>query len=218
MVRMVVQLAGTSGSGKSTALKHIWNNSENRKSIWLEDYPVLSISTADATFFEEYNVLVVGSYHNDCGGCDKVTGNGGLAKVNHVIDTLLQKEEFEDTLLIFEGLLMGSYVNMTKVADICDQHEVPYMVIHCDPPELFSIQRVQNRNGGKELRRTDSLVGRARSLRRIMPKFALDNRAVVYRWDTTECQKHQMYQEMMWIIDNYEMLRTVNGVVHYEQP
>lgn len=189
-MRKIVQLAGTSGSGKSTGLKWLFDRCEDK--VFIEDAEGRGIN---ATWLKSAGILVLGHYRVDCGGCDMVTGNGGLARANETLRHLLQEPQYVGIPIFFEGLLMASFVNVKRLVSIIQEEEpdAEYIIIHCSPPEETCIQRVYVRNGGKPFNH-DPLTGRYRSLQRGEDKFrALDHVKVIH-WDNSDVLVEEMWQ------------------------
>ncbi len=108
---MIVQIRGTSGSGKSTVMKEVmglmgdWGpeHIKGRK----QPYYYKSMSDWPLTF-------VLGHYETACGGCDSI---GSSATVAKMIETLSAKKP---THIICEGLLLSEDVKWTsQMADVC---------------------------------------------------------------------------------------------------
>lgn len=101
---MIIQLRGTSGSGKTTAMKSVidslynWNSyyvPKRKKPLWMvsDEFP---------------HVAVLGHYESPCGGCDTI---GSARQVYEVIDLLLPETI---TTVLCEGLLLSEDVKWTS--------------------------------------------------------------------------------------------------------
>ena len=101
---MIVQIRGTSGSGKTTVMRKImeglghWSpeHIEGRKQPWLSR----SYHGTDPT-----NIVVLGHYESACGGCDNI---GSAPQVYDCI-----KGEANADIFLTEGLLWSEDVNWT---------------------------------------------------------------------------------------------------------
>lgn len=195
MHRLLVQLAGTNGSGKSTPLKYMYEASTDK--MYVNDYHDRGIN---ATHLNDMQVTLIGRYHTDCGGGDSVTGNGGLARINDTLDSLLSIEHCCGYPILFEGLLLASYVNMCKIAEIANRRAAKYIVIHCDPPNEVCVSRVYSRNGGKKINESN-VIGRHDSLQRVIPKFAAEGLATVVRWNNSDVDYDEMFPALIDIIE-----------------
>jgi predicted kinase len=193
--RALVQLGGTNGSGKSTPLRDLYNASTDVEFIYGEDGRI------DASWLRDFGCVVLGHYKNHNGGCDGVTGSGGLARVNQIIDTVLSDPRFYDTPVYFEGLLLASHVNMKRISIVAAKHDIHYIVVHCDPPLKTCLERIYERNGGKPINE-DSVNGRHASMRRYMPKFKAEKIAYYIRWCTDNYPQEAMLATFLRIMRN----------------
>lgn len=198
-MNIVIHLVGTNGSGKSTPPKELYDMSSDK--IFIRDEKKNGKSII-ATFLKDMNILLVGNYKNDCGGGDSLTGDGGLARVNSIVDNLLTIEEYKNIPIIVEGLLLGSYVNIMKLYDIIEiQNEAKYVIIFFDPPLDKCIERVYIRNGGKKINE-GSVAGRHGTIHNTtIPRIIEDQLISNYVWDNSEIQKDDMVPELFNIID-----------------
>ena len=99
---MVVNVRGTSGSGKTYAVRYVMDQLHAR--------PVRGNKSKKPLYYElDGGVYVIGSYENVCGGCDTISD----------MDTVMARVEgcASKGSVIFEGLLVtGSYGRWLEVS------------------------------------------------------------------------------------------------------
>lgn len=106
----IISVRGTSGSGKSHLVREIMKCYDEVNAVSLEGrkrpyYYLLSRPGSKRM------LAVLGSYENDCGGCDTLKGTEAIYK--------LVKEHAEAGRdVIFEGLMLSGDVKHTKAMDL----------------------------------------------------------------------------------------------------
>jgi hypothetical protein len=95
---MIIQVRGTSGSGKSTVVKTVMDCTRG----W---NPHIIESRKKPLYYQVGNVTILGHYESPCGGCDTI----GSAKS---IYGLVQ--QLDSPLIICEGLLLSEDVKWTS--------------------------------------------------------------------------------------------------------
>lgn len=94
----VIQIRGTSGSGKSTVVRAVMNEFHG----WT---PVMRSGRKQPLYYESEEVVVLGHYESPCGGCDTI----GSAKA--VYDLI---GEVEARTILCEGLLLSEDVKWSS--------------------------------------------------------------------------------------------------------
>lgn len=197
MNNYAVMLAGSNGSGKSTPLKQLYECSE--KYSYIEDQQGRGIN---ATFLEDMNTIVLGKYAVNCGGCDGITGNGGLLRVSEAIDQIL-KSNLYGTPIFFEGLLLCSYVNVQRLKNLLYSYNYNYLIVHCNPELETCLARIQSRNGGKAINESN-VKSRWQGQRNvIVPRIASEKEIAVYNWRNDTVPKDDMMKEFLDIVGNW---------------
>ena len=110
----VINIRGTSGSGKSTAVKKFLNEVKSKT-----PFPEESFSKTPDKIYGYYcmvdsvrwPVVVLGSYERPSGGCD------GISPLSKVFEDVLKKHN-ESVHVIFEGLLVSR--SKGRVIDLWD--------------------------------------------------------------------------------------------------
>ena len=194
MTRLIVQLAGTNGSGKSTPLRELYRMSESK-------YYINDSTGVAATWLQDMGIVVLGNYENDCGGCDTLTGHGGLARITAVLEQLLNDEILLGIPIVFEGLLVASYVNIHRILDMLRKYDTSYLLIHCNPELEVCLSRIYSRNSGKAINE-DSVRGRHSSLRNyIVPKLIGEDVPTII-WNTM-CEEDDMVAVFLNLVWDY---------------
>lgn len=124
----VVNLRGTSGSGKTTIVRNVLNKGHWEK--WAEDKKVLGYYNNDLMW------AVVGSYENICGGCDGI-------KTQDETETRIKTLLSCGYNVLFEGLLVSTITSRwEKFAKTVDANVLFYYI---DTPIEECIERVKQR-------------------------------------------------------------------------
>lgn len=95
------------------------------------------------------NTVVIGRYDkNACGGCDAAIKNGDELK-----ETLAKvMRELSPDAIVFEGVMYGKSVDFTnQVYLFCKRKKADFTAICLEPSFEMSLQRIYERNGGKEI-------------------------------------------------------------------
>lgn len=130
---MIVQIRGTSGSGKTTAMKEIMEQVGTWKPIMVE-------GRRRPLYYRDkkLNAVVLGHYEIDCGGCDTI---GSAPRVYNVLCDL------KYNVALSEGLLWGEDVKWTLELRDAGQ-EIRSFFLITDPEEC--LRRVVKRQAGRK--------------------------------------------------------------------
>lgn len=146
----VINLRGTSGSGKTTIVRSVLRNGNWEK--WVEDSKVMGY------YNKTLNWAVVGSYENTCGGCDCIKTQD---ETERRINTLLSC----GYNVLFEGLLISTITSRwEKFAKTVDANVLFYYI---DTPIEECIERVKHRRlaaGNTKPFNTDNTVNRVKAI------------------------------------------------------
>lgn len=146
----VVNLRGTSGSGKTTIVRHVLSRGSWEK--WKQDGKVLGY------YNNELMWAVVGSYENTCGGCDGIKTQD---ETESRIKTLLSC----GYSVLFEGLLISTLTSRwEKFAKNIDANMLFY---YLDTPIEECIERVKQRRilaGNQKPFNTENTVNRVKAI------------------------------------------------------
>lgn len=134
---MVINVRGTSGSGKTTVMREIMSQSTSTQPIILDgqkkpDAYLLNIPSV------QHAVFLVGSYENVCGGCDAIATQDEIcARVRNYS---------KDGHVLFEGLLMSHVFSRYAALDReLAARGVPSIWAFLDTPLELCLARVNDR-------------------------------------------------------------------------
>ena len=164
-MRMLVNIRGTNGSGKSTIpiCMKMWD---------LESYEVIRPYQGKPkkilTVFPTYGWVALGDYNNQVGGLDKFPNKAFIQKV---LEYALKK--FPDYNIIMEGILTATtystYVELFK--RVQRDYNVQPVIYYLMPPVEVCIERIKQRNGGKPFKE-DLVHAKYGMMKRGIEKFA----------------------------------------------
>lgn len=102
---MIIQIRGTSGSGKSTIVRNIMNlfPQESIKPVMREDRK-RPIAYRLKHFAGAPDIAIIGHYETKCGGCDTISTPG---QSYPIIFELIRRNALEGRNVLFEGLLIS---------------------------------------------------------------------------------------------------------------
>lgn len=103
---MIVNIRGTSGSGKSYLVRHVMAYYDNKEAIHIEGrkQPLYYLLRHEG--FRDLAVL--GHYETACGGCDTINGLDWIYR-------LVREQHEAGRHVLFEGLLLSNEVERTKL-------------------------------------------------------------------------------------------------------
>lgn len=133
---MIIKLHGTSGAGKSTAVRALMDLG---KAVPLGDKP--SKPEAYCVLMRDLDlpVYVLGSYENQCGGMD------GITSVDEQISLIHKYAKLGNVL--YEGLLLSTYYG--KLGAAVKQYGTNHVWAFLDTPMEVCIERVKQRRLSK---------------------------------------------------------------------
>lgn len=137
---MIIQIRGTSGSGKSTVMKQIMTTMGDWNGVYVEGRkkPLYYISASDWP-----STLVLGHYESPCGGCDTI---GSAAAVYDLIQSLEGKVAY--THLLCEGLLLSEDTKWTKLLHA--KHEVIVAYLTTKPDDCLDRIKQRRKSVGND--------------------------------------------------------------------
>lgn len=99
---MIIQIRGTSGSGKTTVFKQVMN----RIGLWVPHHVE---GRKQPLYYSHQNLLVLGHYESPCGGCDTIGSSG---KIFELIQQL--RKDYKEPDILCEGLLLSEDVKWSS--------------------------------------------------------------------------------------------------------
>ena len=137
----IINVRGTSGSGKTTAIRELMAQYVPGGTQTLygesvtkpEGYRLVSMDESLAPLY------VVGSYENVCGGCDQIKTQ------DEICDRVRRYSLLGDVVL--EGLLMSHVYG--RWAALADELQTSFIFAFLDTPEELCVQRVKDRRAAR---------------------------------------------------------------------
>lgn len=197
MKRMLVNLRGCNGAGKSTI------------PMSMMDDPLMYVheligsdgkKISAITVFPSYGWVALGTYFNKTGGMDTL-------KNNEVTKMTLYAalDGFPEYNVLMEGI-MASTIRSTYI-DLFHEVEQYYgkhlkvLIISLLPPVEVAISRVYSRNGGKPIQE-DAVRGKWETVARNVSAFA-DAGFTSVRVDSSKVPKHKMLKAFLKTVNKH---------------
>lgn len=196
MTRLLINIRGCNGSGKSTIPLSMMNDPD------LEVVEVLR--GAKITVFPKYKWVTIGTYFNKTGGMD-------------TISTKFQKHEaleyawknYPDYDIVMEGVIDSTifstyadlfiqYKNRVGVKDISPRKII---IMNFLPPLETCLERIYARNGGKPIKE-DAVGNKWKSVWRNATKFK-EAGFTSLKIDTSKIKKEDMLDKFLAICNKY---------------
>ena len=149
--KLAVNVRGCNGAGKSTIPFSLWENDPDTFEVY---WKYTSKPHVIATVSPKYGWLALGRYQTKTGGMDSLSSTQEIKDAAEVFWTTGYH-------LLMEGVVAstvrGTYVDLFN--DLNQRYQPRKVVIYnLLPPLETCLQRIQQRNGGKEIK--DDLVGK----------------------------------------------------------
>lgn len=142
MSRLLVNIRGCNGSGKSTIPISMMDDPE----MYVIQKPYKGKSKIILTVFPNYGWVALGSYFNKTGGCDAFPNKGFIKKV-----LVYALKKFPEYNVIVEGIIIATtystYAELFK--EMQESYGVQPVIYYLMPPVEICIERIKKRNGGK---------------------------------------------------------------------
>lgn len=149
-MELIIQIRGTSGSGKSTVMREVMEHFGKWKP-WYIDGKKKPLSYNYET--KTHDLTVLGHYESQCGGCDTI---GSARQVYDVI------QETDADVILCEGLLLSED---TKWSSQLKDLRVVYLITPIETC-LKRIQERRNRAGNDKPLNTKNTINRVRVIER----------------------------------------------------
>lgn len=181
---MIINIRGTSGSGKSHLVRLIMARYHQRIRI-MEDgrkQPIMYLLNRNEETVGK-PLIVIGHYESDCGGCDTIS------KMDKIFDLVRQAHK-QKADVIFEGLLISADVNRVGALH---EESLPLTVMAIDLPIDECLSSVNGRRRAKAERTSKEYKGdvnpkntisKHKGVQQSMKR--LRNRGVDTRWGTRD--------------------------------
>lgn len=188
---MILNIRGTSGSGKSTIVHNLLRDFEHENIYDHESFKKVKL-----VGYKMNGLIIVGSYATKCGGCDSITETNIGMKGMDYIEEFVREAATQGYHVLFEGLLItgiwGRFQNLG--------HEFPGQFIFgfMDTPYEECLRRVLVRNGGKQISE-ENLKGKFRAGELALEKaINFGERYVIINHTDPDTQVRQLFSEVGW--------------------
>ena len=137
-----ISLRGANGSGKSSIAHHLVKSDPDAVYIYVNGLKKIAF-----TYCPNYNILLLGGYKTQCGGCDTL--------VMKQIVPLLKLAWMTTANVIYEGAIVGDskasyYDRLKELNNTLFHRKWGFAYLHMTAEEC--IARVYKRNGGKPIK------------------------------------------------------------------
>jgi predicted ABC-type ATPase len=143
MSKLLINIRGTNGSGKSTVPIQMYNLDDSKYELGDKGRMI--------TVYPKFKFITVGTYHNKTGGMDTIDNNADTMAAVHLA---LEKGEELGYDVIMEGIMSSTvkstYLNLFK--EVQQTTNFKPVVLFYNPPFELCLERIYRRNGGKAIR------------------------------------------------------------------
>ena len=144
--KLLINLRGCNGSGKSTIPMSMMDDPD----MYIVEKPYKGKMRKAFTVFPTYGWVVLGSYHNKCGGLDGFVDTAMIIKA-----TWYSLKKFPEYNIMMEGVIpstvFSTYAKLFQ--EIQEKYpERKVIVVNLLPPVEVCLDRIQKRNGGKAIK------------------------------------------------------------------
>lgn len=146
MKRMLVNVRGCNGSGKSTIPMSMLDDPD----MYVVEKLYKGKPRKVFTVFPNYGWVVLGSYHNKCGGLDGYVDTAMILKA-----AWLAVKKFPEYNILMEGVIPSTvYSTYEKLFTEINKKYPDLMIVVLSllPPLEVCLERIQQRNGGKNIK------------------------------------------------------------------
>lgn len=143
---MIINIRGTSGSGKSTTIRKIMELYESKVRVKLEGRKQ-PIGYMLAKHEPKRHLALIGHYETDCGGCDTITNQDDIYE-------RVRKAHAAGMDVLYEGLLISADANRCVALH---RDGLPLLVIALDTPLDICLASVNQRRHDAWQRRVDAI-------------------------------------------------------------
>lgn len=191
MKRMLVNLRGCNGAGKSTIPMSMMDDPE----MYVHDIMGSDGKRISAiTVFPSYGWVALGTYFNKTGGMDTLK-NTAVTKMT----LYAALDGFPEYNVLMEGILASTvrstYIDLFHEVEKHYGKQLKVLIISLLPPVEVAISRVYSRNGGKPIKE-DAVRDKWRIVAGNVSAFA-DAGFTSVRVDSSKVPKHKMLKAFM---------------------
>lgn len=200
-MKMLVNIRGTNGAGKSTVPKMMYDKYFEVVAIHGDDkHPRI-------TLFPDYMWLALGTYNNKTGGMDTLKNNEQMLEALEYAWTMYPQYD-----ILMEGIIASTV--FTTYAELFKKYERrvangriyprKILIINYLPPVAICIDRVYERNGGKKINE-NQVKSKWVSVERNHQKF-LDEGLTSIRVNTAKVKRKDMVKKFVELVEKYRRM------------
>lgn len=195
MSKLLVNIRGTNGSGKSTIPMSMLDDPK----MYVVKKEYKGKDRGVCTVFPTYGWVALGTYTTKCGGMDTFPDTEFTKKaVRWVLKNLPEYN------VMMEGILCSTVFSTYKeLFEACQRRfGVKAIVLYLMPPLQVCLDRIQKRNGGKPIK-TEQVEGKYRGMERCIKKwYDTDVECIVK--DNSKISKEHMLAKFLKLMERYE--------------
>lgn len=194
--RLLVNIRGCNGSGKSTIPMSMMNDPE----MYVIEKPYKGKQKKILTVFPTYGWITLGTYFNKTGGVDVFPNNELTQKA-----LWYALKKFPEYDIMMEGVIASTirstYVNLFhEVEEKCP--DINIIIMNFVPPFEVCLDRIQKRNGGKPIKE-EAVRNKWKIVNRNVQAFK-DEGFVSIKIDTSKIPKEDMFHTFEEKIEKYK--------------
>lgn len=149
--RLIINIRGTNGSGKSTAVKQLYESDETKEIVYHGIKKNGEPGNPCITILHKYNIILLGLYKVNTGGLDTNAYSGVQQTVDHIKQVV---EDYPTYHIIYEGMMASSSIGTFYVPLAQYFNGLPnttMVVVIMLPPKDILAERLYKRSGNQDL-------------------------------------------------------------------
>lgn len=192
----MINVRGCNGSGKSTIPISMLDDPD----MYVVEKPYKGKQRKLLTVFPTYGWVVLGSYHNKCGGLDGYVDTNMIKK-----GFWYALKRYPEYHILMEGVIPSTVYSTYEELFLEAQEkylERKIVVLNLLPPVEVCFERIQSRNGGKPIKE-DLVASKWATVAKNADKFS-EAGIISLKWDNSQiwpkCKDKPMIKVMMRFI------------------
>ena len=196
MSRLLINIRGCNGSGKSTIPMSMMNDPD----MYVIEKPYKGKQRKILTVFPTYKWVALGTYFNKTGGLDVFPNNELTQKA-----LWYALKKFPEYDIMMEGVIASTV--FSTYSDIFHRVEEKYpntkvIVFNMLPPFETCLERVYSRNGGKPVKE-EQIENKWKIVQRNIQKFKNEG-FITLKVDTSRVSKDDMLTKFLKTVNKYK--------------
>jgi len=192
----LVNVRGCNGSGKSTIPLCITGDPD--KYVVEQEYE--GRLQKIATVFPSRGWVILGSYHNKCGGLD---GFKNTETIKFALGYVLKN--FPEHNVLMEGAIVSTvrstYIEMFRAVETA-YPDIKCVVLNLVPPFEVCLERIYERNGGREIKE-EQVKNKYNTVLRIASAFREAGFTTI-KLNNANIPKEKMWDAFIWVLERGE--------------